>query len=162
MTIPSDRSVDATAALLADGYTFISRRCERLDSDAFLTRLALRKVVCMRGAEAARVFYERGRMTQRGALPKITLWLLADEGSVQTLDDGAHRARKAMFMALMEPAARKRLADLVALEWRRQLERWRRRETVVLLDDVQEVLCRAVCAWSAVPLAEDAVPERTR
>ena len=161
MAIPRDPSFDSSLALAAEGNTFISRRCERLGSDIFLTRLMLQKVVCMLGEEAAHVFYERGRMTRRGAMPKTTFWLLGDEGSVQSLDDGAHRARKGMFMSLMEPESRHRLAELTMGAWRRHLEGWRQQDGVVLLDEVQEVLCRAVCAWAGVPLDEDDVAERT-
>lgn len=35
------RSLDSTLALLADGYTFIAKRCRRYESDIFETRLML-------------------------------------------------------------------------------------------------------------------------
>ena len=39
MPIPRENSIDSTLALLNEGYNFISRRCERLHSDAFETRI---------------------------------------------------------------------------------------------------------------------------
>src|SRR3569623_190722 len=38
---------------------------------------------------------------------------------------------------------------------------WERRERIVLFDEVQEILCRAVCAWVGVPLPEPDVAQRT-
>jgi fatty-acid peroxygenase len=39
--IPRDNSLDSTLSLLSEGYTFISTRCERYQSDIFATRLML-------------------------------------------------------------------------------------------------------------------------
>lgn len=42
--IPRDKNLDSTLALLSDGYTFVSKRCQRYQSDIFETRLMLRSV----------------------------------------------------------------------------------------------------------------------
>ena len=161
--IPRDRSLDSTLALLSDGYSFISKRCRRYQSDIFETRLMLRRAVCMSGEEAARVFYEPGRLTRRGALPPTALLLLQDRGSVALLDGAAHRQRKALFMSLMTPAAITRLMDAMADEWRAALETtWARERELVLFDAVREVLTRAVCAWAGIPLSDREAAARTR
>ena len=61
MTIPRDRTFDGTLAMLADPYGFIAKRCARNASDAFETRIMLRKAVCVVGEEASRMFYQRRR-----------------------------------------------------------------------------------------------------
>lgn len=63
----------------------------------------LTPVVCMRGAEAARVFYAPGRFTRVGAMPKGVLRLLQDEGSVVTLDGAMHRTRKRLSLDIPAP-----------------------------------------------------------
>jgi|SoiMethySBSTD1v2_1073268.scaffolds.fasta_scaffold1674372_1 hypothetical protein len=45
--IPRGKNLDGALALLSDGYTFISKRCHRYQSDIFETRLMLQKVVCV-------------------------------------------------------------------------------------------------------------------
>lgn len=102
-TFPRDKALDITAALLSEGYAFISNRCEQYESDVFQTRLTLRTAICMRGQGAAELVYDAARFTRKRAPPKPTLWLLLDKGSVSLLDDAAHRHRKAMFMSLMSP-----------------------------------------------------------
>jgi fatty-acid peroxygenase len=77
------------------------------------------------------------------------------------LDGDAHRQRKQIFMSLMTTERIEQLADLTSEEWRAYLARWERMESVVLFYEVQEILCRAVCAWSGVPLAEREVVQRT-
>lgn len=164
-TIPRDPAPDATAALARRGYDFVAERCRRLGTDAFETRLLLRRAVCARGAEAARVFYEPGRFTRNGAVPRPALRLVQDVGSVATLDGAAHARRKRMFVALlMDRAGIARLGDLVEAEWRAGVRRWAARPgaTAEVFRDASEVLCRAVCAWSAVPLGPGEAEERTR
>lgn len=160
--IPHATRLDHTAAFLSQGYRFISSRCQRYESDLFATRLFLRPVVCMMGAEAAEVMYVPDRFTRRGGLPVTTLMLLQDKDSVATLDGEAHRWRKQMFMSLMTPDRIHQLADQFASEWRHQAGTWTRKKDVVLHDEVEEMLCRAVCAWAGVPLAEEEVAQRTR
>jgi hypothetical protein len=64
--IPREKSLDSTLAFLADGYTFISKKCGQLQSDVFETRLMLRKVICALGEDASAMFYHPGRFTRKG------------------------------------------------------------------------------------------------
>lgn len=151
--IPPAPGFDNTTALLGEGYRFIGNRCDALGSDIFATRLLLRRVVCVRGAAAARMFYEPGRFTRKRAIPANTLAMLQDHGSTQDLDGEMHQVREAMLLVLQSPAARTRLVDLAEREWRSRFEHWPRRRSLVLLQEAQAVLCRAACAWAGVPLA---------
>lgn len=149
---PRAPGFDSTLAFLAEGYQFVSRRCERLDSDIFTTRIMLRKVVCMRGAAAAEMFYGHGHFTRNGAMPQTVLRLLQDKGSVQLLDAAPHRHRKAMFLSmLLPPAELERMRVLFRREWLLALEAWQRRGEVVLFDAVNLVLTRAASAWVGIP-----------
>lgn len=160
--IPRDGALDATLALWRDGYRFISRRCDRLGSDAFETRLMLRRVVCLRGREAAALFYGGGLFTRRGAMPPWVLRLLQDRGSVQQLDGAAHRRRKALFMAMMTPDGLDRLEEVAAEEWRAAAAGWAARPSIVLHEAAQDLLCRAACRWAGLALDDGAVARRTR
>jgi fatty-acid peroxygenase len=160
--IPRDSAFDSTLALLSEGYGFIGRRCRRLRSDAFRTRIMLRWVVCALGADAAEMFYQPGRFTRKGALPFTTVKVLHDRGSAQMLDGTAHRARKEMLLSVMSPAAAAQLGDLLIQEWSARLPGWERAGEVVLLDQVQEMLCAAVCAWAGIPLHATELERRTR
>ncbi len=160
--IPRDVTLDSSLALLSEGYRFISNRCRRLNSDVFETRLMLTPAVCVLGEDAARMFYEPGRFTRRGALPITALTLLQDRGSVAMMDEEVHRHRKQMFMSLMTPESIQRLVDLMAGRWRAYIRRWEGMNEVVLHREVQGILCQAVCEWAGVPLPESEVRWRTR
>ncbi|MEQ8822059.1 MAG: cytochrome P450 [Sumerlaeia bacterium] len=160
--VPQTNAFDSTPALLREGYRFVSNRCEALNTDIFRTRLMLKQAVCMRGEEAARVFYEPGRMTRRKAMPPTALMLLQDFGSVQTLDGEAHRHRKEMFMALMTPESMGALTDGVEETWRRRLRDCQEAGRVELHWEFQSILCEAVCAWAGLPLDEGERERRTR
>lgn len=152
---PRESGLDSTRAFLSEGYDFVSRRCEQLDTDVFETRLLLRKVLCVRGEDAARMFYHPDRFTRRGAMPPTTLRLLQDKGSVQWLDDHAHRHRKHMFLSLLTPQAVDDLVATTAEVWGKELRAWRDLDAVVLHQAIRRVLCRAVCRWAGVPLANE-------
>lgn len=160
--LPRDGAPNSTLALLSEGYAFIPNRCRRLGTDIFATRLMLRRAICMQGEEAARVFYEPDRFTRRSALPASTLRLLQDRGSVATLDGEAHRQRKRLFMALMTPDGIRRLSDPMAERWLDHLRRWEGMDRLVLHDAAQDILCRAVCRWAGIPLAEEEAGRRAR
>jgi fatty-acid peroxygenase len=161
-SLSRDDAFDSTFRLLADPYRFVAKTCARHGTDVIETRLMLRRAVCAVGADAARMFYEPDRFTRRGALPITALLLLQDRGSAATLNGDAHRHRKRMFMSLMSSQGVSALGDAFSDAWRAQLARWSSVREVVLVRDVPEVLCRAVCAWAGVPLAESEVEERTR
>lgn len=159
---PRDGAVDASLAFRREGYLFISNRCARLGSDAFETRLLLRPVTCMRGAEASALLYESGHVTRRGAMPKSVLRLLQDEGSVQQLEDEAHWHRKALFLSILTPAETARLTEIFEAEWRAAVRDWARNgETVVLYRAACDLLCRAVCRWAGLPLTEAEAERRS-
>lgn len=160
--LPEDGHLDATLALLREGYRFVGRRAARLGSRAFNTRLLLRPAVALTGHEGARLFYDESRVHRAGAAPGALQRTIFGVGGVQGLDGTEHRHRKAMLMSLMTEPELARLAALNAEEWERATDRWQRQSQVVLLDGASELLCRAICRWAGVPLDESEVPHRTR
>lgn len=161
MEIPRDKGFDNTLALLANGYRFISDRCEQYQSDVFETRLMFQKAICTMGEDAARMFYHPGRFTRKKAMPPTTLLLLQDKGSVQAKDGETHRHRKQMFMSLMTPENIQRLVQITVDQWYEYLKKWQKMEKVVIHSEVQEILCRAVCKWAGISLTEPEIRKRT-
>jgi fatty-acid peroxygenase len=159
---PTLKTLDESVNLGRDTYTFISRRCDRLGTDGFRTRLLLKPVTCIRGSEAARLFYSGDRFTRHGAFPTSVVHLLQDEGSVQALDGDAHRARKDMFLRALQGEDSVGLTDIFEREWRAAIPRWQRQGRIVLNDVMEEVLTRTSAAWSGVPMSERDVRLRTR
>ncbi len=160
--LPRAPGFDDTLALLSDTYGYIGERCRQLGSDAFLTRLMLRPVVCMQGPDAAEVFYGDGRFCRAGAIPRTTLKLLQDKGSVQQMEGKPHHRRKAMFMGMMTPEAIADLTGRFAEAMTAAAADWQRSREVVLFDAIRLLLTRVACDWAAVPLRGDEVDRRSR
>lgn len=156
------RHADQTLALLSDPYRRISRLFGPAGADAVETRLALKETTCLRGREAARVFYDETRISRAGAMPAPVRRTLLGEGGVQGLDGEAHRARKRVFMSLMSAARVARLGEQFEAEWRRAAAEWAGEEDIVFYDALQPVLTRAVCAWAGVPLEPHDEARRVR
>lgn len=161
-TIPQDGGLDSTIALALNGYKFISQRCQRYQTDIFQTRLLFKKAICFQGEEAAKVFYDTEKFIRKGAAPKRLQKTLFGKDGVQGLDGDSHRHRKQMFMSLMSDEGIKQLADLTREQWRNYAQKWSQQDRVVLFAEVREILCRAVCIWTGVPLSESEVTRRTK
>ncbi|MGH0259932.1 cytochrome P450 [Sinorhizobium meliloti] len=149
--VPRTSSIDSTLALLGEGYTFISARCDELRTDIFRTRLMLRPVLCMRGEAAAQLFYGSEDVTRVGSMPWTVLRLLQDKHSVQQLDGEMHRQRKKMFIDLaMSGGSVAGLVDRFRHHWFAQVGN---RETG--RSDLREianlVLTKASADWIGIP-----------
>lgn len=156
--IPKQEGLDHSVDFLREGYLFVANRRKSFQSNIFESRLLGERVICLGGEEAAEVFYDADKFRRQDAAPKRLLKTLFGEDGVQTLDGAAHTHRKHMFMSLMTKENIDRLLRLTYREWN-QIERMG--EEIVLYDIAQEVLMKAVCEWSGVPLAKEEVGKRT-
>jgi fatty-acid peroxygenase len=161
-TIPRDSGLDGTLGMLRDGYAYIWNRCRRLQTDLFATRILLKPAVCIHGTEAAALFYDETKLERHHALPRRILTSLFGKNAVQTLDDDAHRIRKAAFLSLMGPASLEALTTETAEAWRAAIRRWEQMPSIILFDEAARLLTAATCAWAGVPLDEGDVPRRAR
>jgi fatty-acid peroxygenase len=151
------RAADDSLRLLRDGYLWGTRGFARVGADAFRTRLLGRRVLVLRGADAARFFYEGGRF-RRGpdAVPRSVAHLLQDDGSVQSLEGGAHRVRKRLFLDLVwGPVARAELTTAVVEAWTEHAALGEGRP-VRLFDHAAEALTTGVARVAGVPQPVDA------
>jgi fatty-acid peroxygenase len=160
--LPRDRGLDRTAAIRRDPYRYVSRRCEDLGTDVFVARLRLRPTIFLRGEAAASLFCDPTRFVRAGAPPNRVQESLFGKGGVQSLDDDAHRHRKALLMEVTSPPRVAALAGTLRLLWHAQLGLWASRPKIVLYDELPELLTRAVCQWAGVPVEERDLPRRAR
>jgi fatty-acid peroxygenase len=130
-------------------YTSILERRARNGTDVFEVRLLGRRVICMGGAQAARLFYDETRFARHGALPGFVQKTLVGQAGVQTLDGLRHRYRKRLFTEVVTDESVERLAELVAAEWRDTL---RSAGRFVLFDEAARVLTRATVPWAGMPM----------
>jgi fatty-acid peroxygenase len=144
---------DDTLALALEGYAFIGNRCRAIGKDIFETRIMLQRTICMRGTEAARLFYDGERMQREGAAPLRVQATLFGRGGVQSLDGEPHRARKRLFMSLLDAASVVRLSAMFEQQLVAAVPRWS--ERTVLFDSLQDILAHVVCEWVGVRIDDD-------
>lgn len=159
--LPTETFLDSTLALARDPYRYVSKRCVKHGTDAFETRLLLQKVICLRGEEAAKIFYDTSHFSRAGVAPSRIARTLFGRGGVQGMDGKAHRHRKMMFMSLLTEDKIGGLTELARDNWKRRLLTWPSMDRVVLYRQAQEVLTEAVCQWAGVPLEPSEVDRRT-
>lgn len=152
-SIPSEAGWDHTLALYREGYDFIANRCTRFQSDIFETRLMLQRVICMKGREAAEMFYQPDRFTRKGAVPVNVVTLLQGFKSVQLLDHAPHRHRKQLFLSLTGDNSARHMARLFTEQWQRRRAPCIGQE-IVLFDWVRAVLTTSVLTWAGIVSSE--------
>ncbi|NGN67547.1 cytochrome P450 [Streptomyces sp. A7024] len=153
--------IDHTLPLLAQGYAWLPDLTRRRGPGPVRTRLLGKPAIALRGPDAVAFFYDEDHVRRRSALPEPVLSTLFGKGAVHTLDGEAHRARKALFVSLLQDAAGvAALARRVAQEWERSAKEWGDRSEVVFFDEVSVLLTRAVCGWAGIPL-DDREARRT-
>lgn len=160
--MPKEEGFDHSLSLLREGYRFILDRRQSLNSDVFETRILGKKVICMGGKEAAKVFYDTDKFKRAGAAPNRVVQTLFGKNGVQSLDGSLHENRKHMFMSTMSPEAIQRLSEIVQQQWDLAASRWEQMDEVIFYEEVKELLCRAACEWAGVPFKEDEVKKLTK
>ena len=160
--LPRVRQFDSSMALLRDPYRFIGRQCDVHQTDAVEGRLFLRRTIFMRGAEAARRFYDPQRFQREGAAPEPLRATLLGKGGVQGLDGSAHLDRKALFLQVLAPDAVDALVAEAARQWRDCARDWTRAGAIPLYPAAQAWLARAAFTWSGLRVAPVDLTWRTR
>lgn len=154
--------MDSTLGVLFTGYPYFLEKFREQEADIYETRVLLKKAIAMKGEEAAEIFYDTSKFKRAGAAPTRLQKTLFGVGGVQGLDDEEHHHRKALFMKFMNRESINRLERHFNTYWLQAMEKWKKSRKIVLFEESEKVLCRAVCAWTGVPLPEKKVKLRTR
>jgi fatty-acid peroxygenase len=159
--IPHDHLFDSSLAIVADPYGFIGKRCDRVGADLFRTRLLFATNICLRGRDAAEIFYDQDRFYRKGAVVPRAEIVLTGRGGVQGLDHDPHHHRKAMFTSVVGPHTACDVANRCLEGWRSRVKRWSTQDSVVFYNETREVICRAASDWAGVPISDAELPRIT-
>src|SRR5690625_4874925 len=160
--MPREEGLDHSLNLIREGYLYILNRRRSFNSNVFETRLLGKKAICMGGEEAAKLFYDTDKFMRHQAAPNRAIQTLFGKDGVQTLDGEPHRHRKEVFMSLMSPKEIERLTNIVNQLFETYIKRWEQKETVILYEEAQEILCQSACAWAGVPYKEEEIKWLTK
>lgn len=160
--IPKIKVMDSTVQLMHEGYTFIAKRCQQMHTPLFKTRLLGKQVICMSGREAASLFYDEDRFKRNGAAPTRIIETLFGKNSVQTLDGRAHTDRKSMLMSAMTSEQIDQLTLLAKKQWHAAIKQWKKKETIIFYEEVQEIMCQIALAWTGLPVSQKDIKQRTK
>lgn len=162
MDVLSGPLVDRTLFLLAEGYAWLPNRMRRAAGPVVRTRILGRPALALRGPQAVRFFYDERNVHRHGAIPEPVLATLFGHEGVHTLDGAAHRARKSLFLPLLEPGRVASLVDQVTAAWDEAVPEWARRGSIVLFDEASTVLATGVHRWAGIPLGDDGAAAAAR
>ena len=160
--IPRAKELDSTLSLINEGFTFSSNRRRELGSDIFETRLMGQKAIFMAGEQAADLFYNNKYFKRQGAMPIPLKKTLLGEGGTHGRDGEDHHHFKRMFLSMMTPERLEDIKRMAIEELDAKVNSWETQEQVVLMDELDEILTRAVCHWAGLPLKEVEVKQRTK
>lgn len=147
---------DQSLQFLHDGYLFqerlrAARGRDAGDSRPLALRLLGKPALLVRGVEGVELFYDDDRMLRHGAMPLPVQGPLFGQGAVHTLDDEAHRARKAQFITISyDDAQVERFKPLLAAEVDKMVQSLAARPGNVY-DATVLAYGRAALRWAGVP-----------
>jgi fatty-acid peroxygenase len=160
--IPKEKGLDKTITLMKEGYEFLPKRRERFKSEIFQTRIMLKKATCLSGKEGAALFFDPDKFIRKNVIPGRVKKTLLGKGGLHGLDDQAHKHRKDMFMSMMTQDKIEDLLDYFTIYWREYLMGWEKQDKAILFDQSREVICKAACAWTGVPVEDDEVKQKAQ
>ncbi|MFF5084314.1 cytochrome P450 [Actinoplanes sp. NPDC000266] len=142
---------DQTLAFAAKGYAWLPDLRRRRHGRPVETRIGGQRAVAISGPDAARFFYGEASLERHDALPPTVVATLFGPG-VHTLDGEAHRARKALFVALlMDADGIDTLAKLTGEVFDEAVAARRGTGEFSIFDESASVLAEAVARWTGVP-----------
>lgn len=157
--IPGQTLFDSSLALLREGYQFIANGCQRYHSPVFVTRLLFRRTLCMRGEMAAKLFYEQQVFIRSKTAPSV-LGSLFGTDREHCKQGSEHRLRRQLLLQTLEAQRVEQLVRLAEEQWLAALQRWEGQAHVVMLPEIETLLCKAVCRWAGVPLGDHEAARR--
>ncbi|MDD5935527.1 MAG: cytochrome P450, partial [Clostridiales bacterium] len=144
---------------LKDGYLFISNRMNQLDTNIFSARFLGKKIIFLRGKEAAELFYNESFFQRKGVAPMRVQKTLFGQKAIQGLDGKQHKERKSMFMSLLTSDSIDELATKCYRMLDRYADKWEQRPSINLYRESQKILFESVCQWVEIPYQKVKVNE---
>jgi fatty-acid peroxygenase len=147
--IPQISTLQAFAGLLQHGYQFIQHTCQKQGTKIFGLPLLEEDILCFYGIEASEVFYDPEKFERRDTMLRRAkkIW---GNNSARTSDGASHASRERI----------QQLTALIADCWESDCKHWQPGASVNLHMRARQVFCRAVCAWTGIPLREEEVAMR--
>lgn len=158
--IVHDKGFDHTLGLMGEGYLFIKNRMDFYKCNIFETHIMGEKAICISGEEACKLFYDEELFQRKGAMPMRVQKTLLGVNAIQGMDQNAHTQRKLFFMSLMTEAHQKKFAEIFLKEMEASVAKWESMNEIVLFHEAKNILCKAACFWTGVPLPESEVENR--
>jgi len=151
-----------TIGILYDGYDHFRKKFSESEKDIIEAHFLFKKIIVLKGVEAAKIFYDHTKFKRNGATPKRFQKTLFGEGGVQGLDAQAHTRRKKLFMQVMSAQALKKIEKIFKEDLRNASNSWEKKGEIVLFPEMELVLMRTACQWAGVPLKREEEELRTR
>ena len=155
------KALDSTLPMLTEGYPYFLNKFRDKKTNALETRILFDKTICLRGEEAAKLFYDKSKFRRAGAAPDRVKNTLFGWGGVQGLDGEAHLHRKKLFMSFMTKERMNELHVSFRNYWNEYVSKWEKQERVILFNEAEEIIFKAVSDWCDVPYSNEDVSDLT-
>lgn len=141
---------DLAARLLRHGYLGVEvDRRAHAGGDTFVTRLAGRRAIVVRGPAGAELFYDESAVRRTGAIPFPLRGLLFGRGAIHGLDDEDHDQRKQLFFDVLAPERVRALVESTTARLEERVAGWAGRP-VHVHDELVEVYGQSVIEWAGL------------
>ncbi len=160
--MPKLAGFDHSRALAGDPYRFISRHCRDLSTPVFQARFGWGRTLCLSGARAAELFFDRRRFVC-GSPSRALMrpMLLADLSQHDPDNDVLFGDARDVASRLMPPDAGQALVDGAERIWYEMTHTWRHLPEFVFYRVTQQWLVRTALDWAGVPVPKEELALRS-
>ncbi len=151
--IIKNESWGSNFALLRHPYTFSSEKLNKYHASGFETQILLKRTIVLRGADAAKIFYDNEKFQREGAMPRRLQKTLVGRGGVQGMDGVKHLKRKALFLSILSKEGIEPLVKDFDRTWGERIRNWSHQDEINLFDEVELLLASVVCNWAGIKLS---------
>ena len=131
----------------------------QLETNIFSARFLGKKIIFLRGKEAAELFYNESFFQRKGVAPMRVQKTLFGQKAIQGLDGKQHKERKSMFMSLLTSDSIDDLTTKCDRMLDRYADKWEQRSSINLYKESQKILFESVCQWVEIPYQKAKVNE---
>lgn len=159
--IVQDKGIDHTIDFLREGYFYFSKRMNEYQEDVVESRIFGRKLVMMRGEEAANLVKDTAMFRNEKSIPELSSSFLTEEKGVFHLADIDNNYQKEWFQRILTKEKLEELELIIRQRWEERIEAWKREPSIHFVTEMEELGIISICNWLGIPIRANNLKQRT-
>ncbi|GIO24966.1 cytochrome P450 [Oceanobacillus sp. J11TS1] len=160
--IVKDKGIDHTIDFLREGYSYFSKQMNEYHADVMQFRMFGRKLVMVRGEEAADFVKDRAMFQREKSIPELSSSSLTEENGVFYLADMDTYHENKWLQYALNTEKLKEFEWIIRQRWEERIEAWKIEPSIHFVTEMEEMWVIAICNWLGIPIRANNLKQRTK